>query len=181
LFLNKQAMTQTDLRVIAADAEAKADENDHFLAYILRSDGARLDRLVQPIYQQVQSVVDCTQCGNCCKTLVINITPDEVTALAGYLGQPEAALREACIEESLQGHCFINTIPCHFLKENKCSIYAQRFTECRDFPHLHKPGFRERLLGTLGHYGRCPIIYNVIEAVKEQSGFKTLSTSETSL
>ena len=174
-------MIETDLRVIAAAAEAKADEHTHFLAYIQQSEGAALDRLVQPIYERVQAAVDCTHCGNCCKTLVINITPDEVTGLATYLGQPEASVREAWIEESLQGNCYMNAIPCHFLKDQKCSIYEQRFTECRDFPHLHKPGFRERLLGTLGHYGRCPIIYNVIEAVKEQCGFKTLSASETSL
>jgi Fe-S-cluster containining protein len=80
-------------------------------------------------------------------------------------------VKEKYIEESQQGNCFINTIPCHFLADNKCTIYENRFTECRDFPHLHKPGFKARLAGTLMHYGRCPIIYNVIEEMKVKTGF----------
>lgn len=161
----------TDLGFIAGEGAAKEEENDHFLKYIHKYPGAGLDEVVFAHYQTVSQAIDCTQCGNCCKTLIVNITPAEITGLAAFLNKPEAAVREEYIEESLAGNCYINSIPCTFLKERKCSIYDQRFTECRDFPHLHKPGFRERLLGTLLHYGSCPIIYNVIERVKEEVGF----------
>lgn len=130
-----------------------------------------LDERVHALNKEVSAAVDCTACGNCCRTLVINITPEEIKDLAAFLGQTEAEVRAAYIEESLQGNCFINSVPCHFLDGSRCSIYAQRFTECRDFPHLHKPGFRERALGTLGHYGRCPIIFNVVERLKRELGF----------
>jgi Fe-S-cluster containining protein len=104
--------------------------------------------------------------------LVINVTPEEAVGLAQTIGKTVDETKETYIEESLQGKMFINTMPCHFLADNKCTIYSGRFTECRDFPHLHKPGFVPRLLGTLGHYGRCPIIYNVIEEVKTATGFR---------
>ena len=61
----------------------------------------------------------------------------------------------------------INTIPCHFLKGTSCSIYEHRFTECREFPHLNKPHFRGRLFGTMQYYEICPIIFNVVEQLKE--------------
>ena len=61
-----------------------------------------------------------------------------------------------------------DTIPCHFLADNICTIYPQRFHECREFPHLHKPGFVQRFPGTIMHYARCPIIFNVIEELKRQ-------------
>lgn len=161
----------TNLNTIAATALAKEEENHHFLQFAHWQDEALLDELVQEINEEVSAAIDCTTCGNCCKTLIVNITPAEIERLSVFLALPIAEVKEKYIEESLAGNCFINTMPCHFLGGTSCTIYAERFTECRDFPHLHKDGFAKRLLGTLLHYGSCPIIYNVIEAVKLKSGF----------
>ncbi|OJW81043.1 MAG: hypothetical protein BGO69_02980 [Bacteroidetes bacterium 46-16] len=162
----------TDLKVIAAQATDREEENDHFLRFIQRRNGAAIDVLVHDINDSVSAGIDCTQCGNCCKSLVINITAAEIEGLAAYLGADVATVKHDYIEESMGGQYFINTMPCHFLSDNKCRIYEQRFTECRAFPHLHKPGFKERFLGTLLHYGTCPIVYNVIEQLKDKTGFR---------
>jgi Fe-S-cluster containining protein len=102
---------------------------------------------------------------------MINITQPEANALAAHLQQPLADVKAAYIEESLQGNMIMNTIPCHFLEGTKCSIYEHRFTECREFPHLHRPGFTKRLFGMLMYYNMCPIIFNVVEALKKETGF----------
>ena len=60
----------------------------------------------------------------------------------------------------------MNAIPCTFLKEEKCTVYAHRFAGCREFPAMHLPNFNKRLFTTFMHYSRCPIIYNVIEGLK---------------
>ena len=78
---------------------------------------------------------------------------------------------EKYIEKSEGGMMIMNTIPCHFLNDNKCGVYENRFKECRDFPHLHKPNFNDRLFGTLIHYAICPIIFNVIEQLKIETDF----------
>ena len=165
------ALFQTDLNTIAAASLAKEEENDDFLRSLKPMDNTDLDALAHQVNNRVSAGIDCTACGNCCKSLVINVTLEEVGTLADYLNLSQQETRDRYIEESQQGNCFINTIPCHFLADNKCTIYEHRFTECRDFPHLHKPGFKARLAGTLMHYGRCPIIYNVIEEMKTQLGF----------
>lgn len=161
----------SDLAFIAGEGERKAGENEQFRMFIGKLEGELLDQQVHRINDAVSAAIDCTQCGNCCKKLIINVTREEVSALAGYLQQPEEAVKTQYIEESAGGQCFINTIPCHFLAYNKCTIYEGRFRECRDFPHLHKPGFKGRFLGTLLHYGHCPIVYNVVEHLKQQTGF----------
>ena len=161
----------TDLHFIASQAPLKEEENDHFLSSLRNRDGIELDDIAHSLNKDVSSVIDCTACGNCCKTLVINVTHKEIGLLAKHLNLSEESTKEKYIEESQEGKCYINTIPCHFLSEKKCTIYEPRFTECRDFPHLHKPGFKARLAGTLMHYGRCPIIYNVIEEMKVKLGF----------
>ncbi len=164
-------MYQTDLVVIAAASLEKEEENDYFLRSLKNRDTEELDVIVHSIYDKISGGIDCTSCGNCCKSLVINVKQEEIAPLAAHLNLSVDETKEKYIEESQQGNCFINTIPCHFLADNKCTIYEQRFTECRDFPHLHKPGFKARLSGTLMHYGRCPIIYNVIEEVKVRLWF----------
>lgn len=153
------------------EGERKEEENEFFRLFISKLDGEFLDRQVHSLNDEVSAAIDCTHCGNCCKKLIINVTPEEVKGLAGYLHQAEDKVRAQYIEESSGGQCFINTIPCHFLSENKCTIYEGRFRECRDFPHLHKPGFKARFLGTLLHYGHCPIVYNVVERLKKETGF----------
>ena len=165
-------MYQTDLNIIAASASQREEENAFFRTWLKSKDESYLDSKVHGINDKVSAAIDCTECANCCKTLVINVSPDEATSCSRHLGLSEDEFKEKYLEESLQGELYINNIPCHFLAGSKCSIYNNRFADCREFPHLHKPGFRGRLLGTLLHYGKCPIVYNVLEELKEELGFK---------
>ncbi|KYP13274.1 YkgJ family cysteine cluster protein [Flavihumibacter sp. CACIAM 22H1] len=161
-----------DLGFIAEESERLVAENEQFRSY-LRSLDQDLDTTVQALNQRISSAVDCTACGNCCRSLLINVSQEEAVALADRTGLSLAELKQSHLEESLGGQLIINTIPCHFLEQNKCTIYENRFAECREFPHLHKDGFRDRLFGILMHYGRCPIVYYVVEELKGITDFRT--------
>jgi hypothetical protein len=119
---------KTDLDFIDKMASEKEEENDHFLRSIKPLDNNALDALAHQVYDRVNAGIDCTACGNCCKSLVINVTQEEVGTLAEQLHLSQQETRDRYIEESQQGNCFINTIPCHFLADNKCTIYEHRFT-----------------------------------------------------
>jgi uncharacterized protein len=164
---------ETNLSVIALEAELNCAENEDFRAY-LQQFPEDLDPVVFDLNKAVEEKIDCTSCGNCCRSLLINVSAQEASALAHLMNRSVEDIKLQFLEESVGGQLVINTIPCHFLSQNKCSIYADRFSECRAFPHLNKPGFRQRIFGTLMHYGRCPIIYNVVEALKIHTKF-TLS------
>ena len=84
---------------------------------------------------------------------------------------PQSDWEDQHIETSLQGTTILNAIPCAFLEGSMCSIYEDRFHECREFPHLHRDHFNDRLFSTLMYYGTCPIIYNVVEKLKVETGF----------
>ncbi len=155
-----------DLDLLQQLAATREEENDRFLYYLKQQDGQAIDVLVHQLNNEVSEAIDCTTCGNCCRSLMINVEPGEPEILSEYLNLPLPLFKEKYIEESQQGRMIVNTIPCHFLADNKCSVYEYRFTECRKFPHLHKPGFIQRFPGTLMHYGRCPIIFNVVESLK---------------
>ena len=161
---------ETDLALIAAASETRMEENEAFREF-LKNSTLELDDLVAELNAGIEPLIDCTACGNCCRSLMINVSAQEADALADRLHSSVALVKEKYLEESLGGQLVINTIPCHFLADNKCTIYEHRFTECREFPHLNKTGFRQRIFGTLMHYGRCPIIYNVMEALKLRTKF----------
>ena len=162
----------TDLTLIKNLALEREYENDSFRIFFKQQDVAAVDKAVHEINDRITPQIDCTQCGNCCKSLMINITLEEADNLAVQLDISLPILKKKYIEESSQGQLVMNTIPCHFLAGTSCSIYENRFTECREFPHLHKDNFNSRLFGTLQYYAMCPIIFNVVEELKGRLGFK---------
>lgn len=110
---------------------------------------------------------------------MINVIPAEAETVSAHLKISTGEFKEKYIEESLQGQLIMSAIPCHFLNEKICTVYEHRFSECREFPHLHRENFKDRLFGTLIHYAMCPIIFNVIEELKWRTGFKTMTNEQT--
>ena len=164
-----------DLEKIKQFAAEREKENDLFRLYLKQQDSKVIDEAVHQLNDTITPQINCTACGNCCKSLMINVTKDEADKLAEHLQMNIAALKKKYIEESQQGQMVINKIPCHFLEGTKCSIYENRFAECREFPHLHKNNFTSRLFGIMMYYAVCPIIFNVVEELKTTAGFKTTS------
>lgn len=160
-----------DLTVIEQMSMNNEEENEQFRSFLKQQDSEQLDQLVHQLNIAVSEAIDCRLCGNCCRSLMINVLPHEADELAAHLNMPTADFKNNFVEESEQGQLIINSIPCRFLEDNKCSIYDHRFHECREFPHLHKTGFINRLFGTFMHYERCPIIFNVIELLKTKLPF----------
>lgn len=153
-------------------ADEREEENDDFRIFLKMSSRNDIDDIVHELNDTITPQIDCTQCGNCCKSLMINVTTEEAESLAINLNTPVEILKEKYLEVSEQGQMLINTIPCHFLNDTKCTIYENRFSDCREFPHLHKDRFTSRLFSTLMHYSICPIIFNVVENLKKELNFK---------
>ncbi|MCY7293335.1 MAG: YkgJ family cysteine cluster protein [Ferruginibacter sp.] len=161
-----------DRNFIAQQAIDKLDENDAFRSYLQKIDSAELDEKVHAINNVITPQIDCTVCGACCRQLMINVTEEEKVKVAAHLKITPTEFQQKYLEESMQGKLIMGSIPCHFLADSKCTVYENRFTGCRAFPHLHEANFKGRLFGTLVHYAMCPIIYNVVEELKVEVGFK---------
>ena len=160
-------MIVTDLTIIAQESITKEEENVRLREILKNKNSDVVDELVFQLNESISSQIDCTQCGNCCRSLMINIDSEDAQRLAAHLHTSAKKFEEKYIEHSSEGTLAVmNAIPCHFLHENKCTVYAARPKECREFPALHHKGFTERLFAVFMHYGRCPIVYNVIEALK---------------
>lgn len=162
---------QTSLNIIQQLATEKEEENRQFVFFLKQQDMNTTDEQVHALNKLIEPQIDCTACGNCCKSLMINVTEEEADRVAAKLQLDRKNFDEQYLEKGGYGLMVINTIPCHFLADNKCMVYEDRFAGCREFPALHLPHFTKRLFTVMMHYNRCPIIFNVVEELKEQTGF----------
>ncbi|GAC1444365.1 MAG: YkgJ family cysteine cluster protein [Sediminibacterium sp.] len=154
-------------------AKEKEKDNDRFADFVKECGSTGLDALVNRLNDAIAPKINCTDCGNCCRSLMINVSAPEADRLSAHLQQDREYFDTRYIEKGANGEMMVlNAIPCHFLSENKCTIYEHRFEGCREFPAMHLPGFKKRLFTTFMHYGRCPIIFNVVEQLKTALGFQ---------
>jgi uncharacterized protein len=149
----------------------KQQENDEFINQLQQMNTAEVDKAVEQLNQLIEPQIDCTQCGNCCKSLMVNITAEEADKAADHLQISREQFDDTFVEKGSHELMIMNKMPCAFLSENKCSIYEVRFAGCREFPALHLPQFNKRLFTVMMHYNRCPIIFNVVEQLKIQTEF----------
>lgn len=168
----KKTDIETNLLQISALAEARLEENERFSDFLKNRDSLALDEIVQFLNREVTKQVDCTGCGNCCKSLMIVVSEQEADHLSDVLQQKRNAFDQQYLEKGANGLMLMNAIPCAFLSENKCSVYEHRFEGCKEFPALNLPNFKKRLFTHFMHYGRCPILFNVLERLKEVLNFE---------
>lgn len=162
----------TSLPFIAKVAAEKQEENLQFVNFLKERNSEEVDEEVQRINQLVEPNIDCTSCGNCCKSLMVNITAEEADRAAARLQITREVFDEKYVEKGSHELMIMNKMPCHFLANNACTIYEDRFAGCREFPALHLPQFTQRLFSVMMHYERCPIIFNVMEELKSSTGFQ---------
>jgi len=163
---------ETNLLTISSLSNIREHENERFKMFLQQIDGGQVDSKVLELNHSITPKIDCTQCGNCCKSLMITVSDEEANLLSATLNQTREIFDEQYLEKGSNGLMLINTIPCTFLSDNKCTVYEHRFAGCREFPAMHLPNFKQRLFTSFMHYNRCPIIFNVIEQLKDVLEFE---------
>ena len=154
-------------------APQKEEENDQFRHFLLQQDSDTIDEQVSLLNKEAEKAIDCTSCGNCCKTLMINVTDEEADRLSAHLSVSRTDFDQTHLEKGESELMILNAIPCSFLSANRCTVYTHRFSGCREFPGLHLPFFTKRLFTTFMHYNRCPIIFTVVEGLKKELSFSS--------
>ncbi len=92
--------------------------------------------------------------------------------MANHLQMNQPDFDERYLEKGMGDALLMNTVPCPFLTvRSTCSVYAGRPAGCREFPALHLPHFTKRLFTVFMHYDRCPIIFHVVEQLREELNF----------
>jgi Fe-S-cluster containining protein len=163
---------ETNLETIKLMGEQKEDENWKFRAYLkgLDIEIEELDKIVHEINDEVTSQIDCTKCANCCKVFDPILDEEDIVKFSSNLKTSIEEFKSAylVLSKDEKDKYKFNTVPCPFLKDNKCTNYTNRPKVCESYPHLHKEEFIRRLMGVIDNYSICPIVFNVYERLKKE-------------
>jgi len=158
-------------------AERKLDENWRFREFLksrckLADD--ELDQVVFELTRRIWAGIDCTACANCCKTVRPTLDDADVEKLARRLKmRPEELVKTFLVPNDSDGENRWQTrsAPCPFLENNHCGVYDDRPADCRGYPYLYEPDFVYRTIAMIERTPTCPIVFEVMEALKESVGF----------
>jgi len=162
---------ETNLLKIKRLADIREDENYRFRAFLKGKDFDKIDKIVHRLHDEITRQMDCSLCGNCCKQLKAKLEQAEIAVLAHLENiTPEIYQDNYC---EIDGYkIFLKDMPCRYLEGKKCSIYENRPNECRQFPYTRKERFTSRLFGMLNSYELCPIVFNLMERLKDETRFR---------
>lgn len=162
-----------DLDIIRQKSEELREENKRFKVFLKPIPTRVVDGYVQELDKKISASIDCTACGNCCKVLEPPVDAEEVQRLAKLKKISATEFEDQYVgKEAGTAIHFLKCQPCIFLQSNSCTIYQDRPASCADYPHLHQPNIKYRWKSLMDNYAMCPIVYNVVEALKEKTNFK---------
>ncbi len=166
---------ELDLNIIKRNSEIREAENLKFRSFLKGQDSDQVDQIVHELYEEVIEHIDCTKCANCCIELETCFQKEELEQLTKHLNiDKKEFIRQSTkpVQLGEKDKYFLNSVPCQFLTDKKCTIYELRPEECNSYPYLHKDDFNSRLFGVIENYEICPIVYNVYELLKQKMNFK---------
>src|SRR4030042_2156501 len=164
---------EVDIEKINQISKRKEKENLIFRTFLKGKDDDKLDIIVHGLNEEISGQIDCTKCGNCCINLRPCLTKNEIDTLSRIDNvSRDIFIEKYTGEDNFEKIKFLKDIPCKYLSDKKCSIYDNRPSDCKSFPHIHKPNFNSRTLGMIENYGICPIVFNLLERLKMELRFR---------
>jgi Fe-S-cluster containining protein len=165
----------TDLVQIRLLGEKKRDENLRFRRFMKSRDHS--DRILRRIAEGIEEQIDCTLCGNCCRVATAVISERDVERLVRYLRISRERFRaDYTMQDEEEGLILRRTEEsgCVFLEGNTCTVYEARPDTCQRFPHLVRGNgsIASRMWQFVDRACYCPIVYNSVEAFKEELRFR---------
>lgn len=148
----------------------KTIENIFFKKFLRGIPSAEVDEKIHRLQAEVSAQIDCLQCANCCKNLEPGLEAHEIEGLALAKQTSIEAFKQQYIGYDGEA-LYLKTKPCMFLNGCACTVYEQRPAACAGYPHLDQKDMKFRR--TLWeNYSICPIVFNTLETLKAELGFK---------
>lgn len=166
----------TDLVKIRSLTKGREAESLQFRRYVRNHH--RDEESFRIIAREVEAQIDCTQCANCCRQTVVEVSDLEIARIAGYLRMESAEvirLYTTTEDPDARGTRVLmnRSNGCTFLDGNLCLVYEVRPEACRGFPHLvsGQRSLGSRMTSIYQRASYCPIVYNTLEAYKHLIGY----------
>lgn len=154
-------------------ARKKEKENLRFRNYLKNhADEIELDKQFKRLHEKYFKIYDCKKCRNCCKKLGISMDNNELDNICEYLNIDE----EKFISDELvnnYGKYSFKGCKCKFLDENNnCKIEKCLPSSCVEYPYTNKEERLFSLYSVIGNVSICPVVYEILEELKNEYNFR---------
>lgn len=164
-----------DMKTIIADwkknADRHYDRNFDFLHGLkMEDDEDAVDAFAKELLEEAFSIIDCLQCGRCCKTMGPMFKDAEIACAAERVGMdPADFTSEYLVKGDHPDNWSGKILPCPFLADdNSCTLGDAQPISCAEFPHTNKSGFASRTYGHAGNALNCPAVFYIVEQMRKR-------------
>lgn len=162
----KQVPSKDNVYNLARDARV---ENQRFIKKLKKKLPGNLDDVVHSLHEEAFEAFDCLSCANCCSSISPMMTDKDIERLSKALRIKPSQVIEQYMHIDEEHDYVFNQAPCPFLMpDNYCSVYEHRPKACREYPHTDRRRFGQLLNLTLKNCEVCPIVYMVLEGLREK-------------
>lgn len=156
-----------DLERIKQKAKSAKSANKKFFTKLKRNIPENLDSKVHGFHDEAFQEIDCITCANCCKTTSPIFSDKDIERLANHFHIKPSQFIEKYLHIDEDRDYVLNSAPCAFLDlENYCTVYENRPTACREYPHTNRKRFYQVFDLTLKNTEICPAVFNIVEKMK---------------
>ena len=164
-------MVPINLRSFAQKVRFQKKRFVKYLSNIENNPPKNLDKIADEINNEIWKEVDCLSCGNCCKKMTPTFTDKDISRISSHFEMSKKEFKEKWLYFDKKDGDWMNyTTPCQFLdlKNNICSIYEVRPTDCADFPHLNKKKMVDYIHVHQQNIQYCPATFKMVEKMIER-------------
>lgn len=157
-----------DLNAYKHQAQTRKKENQAFYQKLRRSKPRRLDEAFHEAHEEAFEKIDCLECANCCKTTSPIFYQRDIERVARRLRMKPGDFIETYLRIDEENDYVLKTAPCPFLNsDNYCSVYEDRPTACREYPHTDRKKMEQLLDLTYRNTLVCPAVLEITEKLKK--------------
>jgi hypothetical protein len=162
----KQLPNKDNVRKLAREAH---EENQRFFKRLKKKIPANLDEVVHELHEKAFADFDCLTCANCCGSISPMMTDKDIDRLTKPLKLKPSQVIEQYMNLDEDHDYVFKSAPCPFLMpDNYCSVYEYRPKACREYPHTDRRRFSQLLNLTLKNCEVCPIVFMIVDKLKEK-------------
>jgi len=150
-------------------AKSQSATNKAFLNKLKSKRFRNLDDVFHIAHDEAFEEIDCLTCANCCKTTSPIFYQKDIERVAKRLRMKPFEFIEKYLKIDADEDYVLKQAPCPFLgDDNYCSVYGDRPTACREYPHTNRKNMYQILDLTYKNTLVCPAVLRIVDEVKKK-------------
>ena len=132
--------------------------------FLKKEDKRKIMKQLPDLHEAAFEKIDCLECARCCKNYSPRFKMPDIKRISKYLGLKETDFIDTYLAMDNEGDYVLQQKPCVFLgKDNACSIYEHRPSDCQRFPYTDEDTFYKRIPVTMKNAEFCPAVHSVMK------------------